>query len=347
MSKTRQKREEKIAVCNKKAFYTCRSLFGYNDVFFYLIVGGRDTGKSYAVMDRFLRDFKTKGIPFYWLRLTDKIASFMLQNNAAKMIDADLVRKYDLELTVKGCEVFDHGVKMAEVMGISNFYNMKGTATFDCEWKKGYNICLDECQREVGEAVRFDLSYALVNALENYVRDTKEKLRIVFICNYTETVSDIMNLFNFIPEKWGRYHLAKKKAVVDFLPPTERYKERRDGSVADILMPNASTFSNQKVYDKTLVYKGRLRKPLYRLDFEDEQYVVWQGVSGENVIRMLKQGEKVTKIIAMTPYQSAKLYDAKVVKNIYAIFDACGYRYVDLITQQRFTMALAKLKTRK
>ena len=102
------------------------------------------------------------------------------------MVDADLARKYNLNLVVKGCEVFNREedgslVKMAEVMGISSFYNMKGTATFDCEWKKGYNICLDECQREVGEAVRFDLSYSLVNTLENYVRDTKEKLRIVFI----------------------------------------------------------------------------------------------------------------------------------------------------------------------
>ena len=79
-------------------------------------------------MDRFIRDFKMKGIPFYWLRLTDKIAQSMLANNAMKFIDADLVRKYDLELTVKGNNVYDHGVKMAEIMGISNFYSKKGTA---------------------------------------------------------------------------------------------------------------------------------------------------------------------------------------------------------------------------
>lgn len=345
MSNTKLKKEKKIEICSKKKFYTCRSLFGYNDVFFYLIIGGRDTGKSYTVMDRFLRDFKNKGIPFYWLRLTDKIASSMLQNNAAKMIDADLVRKYDLELTVKGCEVFDHGVKMAEVMGISNFYNMKGTATFDCEWKKGYNICLDECQREVGEAVRFDLSYALVNALENYVRDTKERLRIVFICNYTETVSDIMNLFNFIPEKWGRYHLAKKKAVIDFLEPGEQYKERREGSVADILMPNASTFSNKKIFNKELVATGRLLKPLFKLDFGDEAYTVWSSENDGRVIKSYNK-EKI-KVIAMKPYLDNLVYEPNLVKNIFAIFDACGFKYRDLITQQRFTLALAKLKARK
>ena len=149
----------------------------------------------------------------------------MLQNNAAKFVDADLRRKYNLDLVVKGPEVFDRQVdgtlvKVAEVMGISTFYNMKGTATFDCEWKKGYNICCDEVMRDTNEPVRFDIPYSLVNTLENYVRDTKERLRIVFICNYTETVGDILNLFNFIPEKFGRYHLAAKKAEIDYLPNT-------------------------------------------------------------------------------------------------------------------------------
>ena len=266
-------------------FYTTRGVFGYKNVYFWLLLGGREAGKSYSVLDRFLRDWKFKGIPFYWLRLTDRIAQDMLQNNAAKMIDADLARKYNLNLVVKGCEVFNKEedgtlTKLAEVRGISNFYNQKGTASFDNQWKKGYNICLDECQREVGEAVRFDISYALVNTLENYVRSTRKKLRIVFICNYTETVSDVLNLFNFIPEKFGRYHLAAKKAVIDYLPPSRKYLKRRQGAAANILMPEASTFTNKKVFDKSLlVPKGtRLWRPQMIIDFGDarERYTVWR-----------------------------------------------------------------------
>lgn len=340
-SKTQQRIKEKRAICSKKKYWTCRSLFGYNNCFFYVIIGARCAGKSYSIMDRFIRDYKQKGIPFYWLRLTDKIAQSMLANNAMKFIDADLVRKYDLELTVKGNNVYDHGVKMAEIMGISNFYSKKGTATFDCEWNKGYNICLDECQREVGEAVRFDLSYALVNTLENYVRDSKEKLKIVFICNYTETVSDVLNLFNFIPENFGRYYLKSKKAVIEYIPPTDAYVERRTGCVADILMPQNSTFTNKKIFDKTLLYKGRLEKPTCVLDFGDEKYTIWDGT-----IIKAYCNEKVQRF-AMKPYTDGCMYSPAFVKNIVTRFDNRQFKYRDLITQQRFTLALSKVRKSK
>lgn len=356
MSKTGDRKRKTKEAYDRKNFYTCRSLFGYNDVFFYLLMGGRDTGKSYTVMDRFLRDWRRHGVPFYWLRLTDKIAQSMLQNNAAKMVDADLARKYGLDLVVKGCEVFNKEkdgslIKMAEVMGISNFYNMKGTATFDCEWKKGYNICLDECQREVGEPVRFDLSYSLVNALEQYVRDTKEKLRIVFICNYTETVSDVMNLFNFIPERFGRYHLAKKKAVIDYLPTTSIYKERRAGTVADLLMPNASTFTNVKVFDKSLLKPKNMRlwKPIVVIHFgaSDEMYTAWASKNCDAYIIKMYNKEKISNVIAMKPYIDGTIYDKDRVKNVMDLFDRRGWMFNDLITQQRFTMSCAKVRKSK
>lgn len=280
----------------------------------------------------------------------------MLQNNAAKMVDADLARKYNLNLVVKGCEVFNQEedgslIKMAEVMGISSFYNMKGTATFDCEWKKGYNICLDECQREVGEPVRFDLSYSLVNTLENYVRDTKEKLRIVFICNYTETVSDIMNLFNFIPEKFGRYHLAAKKAVIDYLPISDAYKERRTGTVADILMPNASTFTNTKAFDRTLLQQSnqKLIRPALIINFgaPDEIYTAWSAQNTDTYIVRMYNKEKIPNVVAMRPYIDGLVYSKDRVKSVIDLFDRRGWKFADLITQQRFTLSCAKVRKSK
>lgn len=56
LSPTMQRKLHAREAYNAKKFYTCRSLFGYNDTFFYLLLGGRDIGKSYTVMDRFIRD---------------------------------------------------------------------------------------------------------------------------------------------------------------------------------------------------------------------------------------------------------------------------------------------------
>lgn len=281
----------------------------------------------------------------------------MLQNNAAKFVDADLRRKYNLNLVVKGPEVFDKQVdgtlvKLAEVSGISTFYNKKGTATFDCEWKKGYNIVFDECIRDKNEPVRFDIQYSLVNTLENYVRDTKEKLRIVFICNYTETLGDVMNMFNFIPTRFGRYHLASKKAVLDYLPDTKAYRERRKDTVGDVLMPNASTFTNTIAFDRSLLYGGKLYKPAIIVDFgsPDEIYTLWQAdpTSGVgNLVVKQYNKEKLDSVIAMRPYIDGRTYDGIRMKNVINVFDKRGFKFRDLITQQRFTLSLSKVRKTK
>ena len=82
-------------------WYSLRSLLGNTWAFFYILLGGRETGKSYAVMDYFVYEWKTKHKPFTWLRLTEASQKKMLNNNAAAFVDADIARRFDLELTVK------------------------------------------------------------------------------------------------------------------------------------------------------------------------------------------------------------------------------------------------------
>lgn len=340
-----QKKAERKQQFNNKPFYNVRSLFGYNDTYFYLICGMRGAGKSYSVMDYFLRDYKRNSKPFYWLRLTDDAANGLLQNNAAKLVDADLRRKYDLELEVKGWEVFDHGNKMAEVQGLSTFYSKKGTASFDCEWKKGYNIMIDEAVREIGEKNTFDINYALVNMLVNYVRDTKEKLKIVFAFNYTQNCPDLLNLFNFIPEKFGRYHLASKKAVVDYLPDTIEYRDRYKGTVSDILMPQASTFTNKVALDKSLLTSSRKVKPISRLKFREDSFLVWQTQDGGTVISGDNPNIKMpNNTYALESFVDGLGFDPFYQKNYRTAWDKRRLRFDCLITQQRFKMALVNSK---
>ena len=60
-----------------------------------------EAGKSYAVMDYFVHEWKTKHKQFTWLRLTEASQKKLLNNNAAQFVDADIARRFDLELTVK------------------------------------------------------------------------------------------------------------------------------------------------------------------------------------------------------------------------------------------------------
>lgn len=261
-----------------------------NWAIFYVLLGARETGKSYAVTNFLVDAFVNRGIPFTWLRLTDRQAQKLLQNNAEKLVDPDIKRKYNLDLVTNGTNVY-HVTKrsepdkngktkvvekklMARVLSLSTFYTDKGSI-FDKDFlddpNMWYHIACDEFEREKGEKKTFDILYALTNQLENLVRSTKNRVRVFFMGNTLEEASDILCAFNFIPEQFGTYKLKKKRAVIHYIPPSDKYLQRRKGSIADLLMPQASTFTNKIDADKSLISKERLVSPQYIIKFSKDK----------------------------------------------------------------------------
>ena len=175
------------------------------------------------------------------------------------------------------------------------------------------------------------------------VRSTKKRLRIILIGNTLEEASDIMCCFDFIPEKFGRYYLRKKRCVVEYMEPTEKYKARREGTVADILMPTASTFTNEITVDKTLVYKGRLDTPDRVIMFSknpDDWFTIWDGT----VIK--KYCNEKQPRIAMLPYLDERFVPDQR-NQIMKLFDNRVFKYRDLITFKKFQKQLALIRPKK
>lgn len=333
-----------------REWYSIRSILGCDWAMFYCLLGGREAGKSYATTKYFVGQWRKYKRPFYWLRLTESSAKKLLCNNAEKLIDPDLRRKFNLNLKVKGdgvYEVLPDGTKllMARVLALNTFYNDKGSGLFDKDFLNDpnmyYNICLDEMNREQNEKKTFDIVYALANQLENLVRSTKKRLRIVMIGNTLQEASDIMCSFNFLPEDFGRYYLRKKRCVIDYMPPGEKYASRRKGTVADILSGDSSTFTNQTIIDKSRLYKGRLRKPQYIIKFEKEKnhwFVIWDG----NVISTYN-GETVKNSISMKPYINEYFVPDRrdfVVES----FNIRAFWFKNLMSQKKFQKELELLK---
>ena len=351
--KLRNKQAKKAA-----EWYSIRSLLGYSWAIFYFMIGGREAGKSYATTEFFVGQWKKYGRPFYWLRLTDRTQSILLKNNAEKLIDPDLRRKYNLDLSVVGDGVYEVTKRdsegkirekklMCRILALSTFYNDKGSGLFDKDFlndpKMYYNICLDEMNREMNEKNSFDILYAFTNQLENLVRSTKQRVRVICIGNYLEEASDILCAFNFLPEHFGRFKLKKKRAVIDYIEPTETYLNRRKGTIADILMPNASTFTNKIKTDETLIAKRRLSKPSYIIKFtssEDNWFVIWDSC----VIR--RYHNEKCQTIAMRPYID-EFYQSRLRDTIIEQFDTRSFLYADLITFKLFQKNLEILKPRK
>lgn len=346
-----------------REWYSLRGMLSYWWAMILFLLGGREAGKSYAVTDFFVSQWKTKGRPFYWLRLTETSAGKLLINNAEKLIDPDIRRRWDLDLTVVGDAVYEvtkRGPKredgrpgkiiekklMARVLAMNTFYNDKGSGLFDKDFLKDpnmyYNICLDEMNREANEKNTFDIVYAFANQVENIVRSTKKRIRIICIGNTLEEASDLLTAINFIPETFGRYKIKSKRAVVEYIEPSEKYLERRKGTVADIFSGQSSTFTNKIDVDRTLISKKRLRAPSYIIAFTNtEKFTVWDG----NIIAPYNK-EHCSRIIAMRPYLDY-LFETKARDTVMQLFDTRSYNFRNLVTQKIFKKNLALLKPRK
>lgn len=333
------------AVETANQWYNIRSILGYWWAIFYILLGAREAGKSYAVLDHCLHEYFDKGKEFTWLRLTEASTKKMLNNNAMQFIDIGLMQKYKIDskdLTVKGTSVFYKKKPMAKILAISTFYSDKGVALFEDKDMDGelfsYNIVLDEFQRERNEKNTFDITYAFINQLENLVRH-KTNCRIFLIGNTVEECSDILTLFNFIPEQFGRYKLKKKRAVIDYIPPSKKYLERRKGSIANLLAPDASTFTNEQKFDKSKIWKHRLYKPQFVIQFRNESFTVWD----KNVVCRYNRENKPT--IAMVPLLiNNTVFKSELRDEIILMNYEKKFMFKDLLTQKLFDKCIKEVK---
>lgn len=330
---------------DEREWISIRCLFGYQDVVFYVLLGGRERGKSYIVEDYILKRAR-KGDKCYWMRVSQSSVRKMLANNAEKMIDEDLVRKHDLDLKVKGPDVYNGDSKLISCFALSEMAKWKGVALFDNAYDGWINIVLDEFNPEYGkggEKRTQDVVYNFINMVENLVRSRKDKVRVFLIANQLEECSDLLLAFNFLPEDYGIYHLKNKRALIYNIPNGRRYNERRKGTIADILGGDQyKTFSNALDVDLSRIYKGRIIKPTAEIVFKGETYILWDDV----VIDVKKRGQVAPRRIAMQPYLDLE-YVPELREKIIELFDRRAYMYRSLIVQKKFKKQLELLKPRK
>ena len=348
----------------KDEWYTVNSILGNDWARFYYLLGGREAGKSYSVM-KWVTNRKLKhpdNVKFYWFRLTEASQKKLLNNGANDFIDPDLKRKFNLKTCTNGNSVYtyqeekyidkngDEKTKkinkkeFCRVMACSTFYNDKGVGYFDNEYKGEYICVLDEMNREQSERNTFDIVYAFVNQLENVLRSTKTKVKIIMIGNTLEEASDLLTALNFIPDGFGRYKLKRKKAVVDYIKPNEKYLARRKEATANMMMGQASTFTNEIEIDRSLLVNKRKRTtPMYIIKFnkfKDTWFTVWN----DNIISDYN-GEQKT-IIPMRRYLD-EVYNRENANNIVEQFDARAYKFTTLATFKKFQKQMRLLKPDK
>lgn len=326
-----------------KKYYSVRPLLGYNWAWFYVIQGGRGIGKTFSVFDYFIRKWKKEKIPFVWIRLSKISVEEMLANNAELFIPPELAKRYDLEITTSGMDVFDHGERMARVISLSESAKHKGSAMFDLSVGDAFHCCVDEVQREPGERVLYSIVYNLSSILETMVRFKRDKIKIFMTCNALSSNNEVCANFNFLPTEHGIYKLKKKRAVIHFVPDSENYRQERKDTVAGILQGNQSNFTNKIDVDYSLLWKGRVSKPSYIIKFTKDPstwYCVWDG----KVIKRYN-GEKVP-VMAMRRGLD-ETYIKQRASNVVQLYDLRSFRFWDIATQIIFDKEIELLMPKK
>lgn len=332
-------------------FYNLNSILG-NPCPFYIIIGGRKTGKSYAAAEFLCKHQNDKN---YWMRISDASVKAMLAAGCKGLIDPDLQRYYHLDLKAKGgMYVQNHGKDFITVAPLSSFGKLKGVGFYDKDYDGWYNLVLDEFQLEQGEKrTSFDILYNFIGMCENFVRTTKQKVRVFLLGNTLEEASTILKAFNFIPTQFGRFYLHKwnKKtkrrelvAVLDNLEPTKEYLEDRYGSIADILGGDRmSNYTNELTQDISLITKERRHVPTAIIKFRSSKeswYTLW-----DNKVIAEYNGEKLdlSKDFSMRPYINT-FYSIERRQVIFDLYDARALKFKSLIVQQYFQDDLKSLR---
>lgn len=328
-------------------FYNLQSIMGNDWAIFRIILGGRMTGKSYSVTERMCKLKKKFGddVKCYWMRISDTSTKALLCNKADKLVDPDLKRKYELELTTKGNTVYNRGKTFCEVYPLSSFGKMKGVGFYDKDFKGRYFIVLDEWMLEQGEKrTSFDILYNFIGMCENFLRTTKQNVEVWLLGNTLEEASTILKAFNFIPEQFGRFKLRSKRCIIDNLEPTEEYLKDRQGSIADILGGgNMSNYTNMLNKDKSLITKERGKKPTAIIKFgktTDKWYTVWDG---KLIKKYNKEKLPIESDFCMIPYINS-YYSLEKRQAIFDMYNARVFKFPNLIVQAYFQEELRMIK---
>lgn len=358
-------KDKKTIKRSKQLYYTTQSLMGIEWWTWAWLCGSRGRGKSFAVIDTYLsyvRKYGQENCKCYYFRISDLSVQAMLANKGRKCIDAALVRKYKLDLTTHAQTLFNKGKPLIDFYPlVSAAKKGKGVAEYDAEWLLANDhryifIIIDEFmmadgieKKSIGNPVEQFKIY-----IENILRD-QERLdrRAVMIFGCANAVSEcsdfLAQLAGFIPEAPGRYKLKRKHMIIDNIPNSEAYLEKRKKSIgADIMdYENDSNYTNVIKRDlETLKPKSQqLRHITSVIKFDKDPkhwFTVWDG----NVIKKWN-GQTYSKeqVIAMKRYLDA-LYTPEMAQTVIDRYDVRAWLYNDLISQATFAAELKLIKSK-
>lgn len=243
------------------------SLLGSGKYWYGITVGSRGRGKSYSGKNtalkwikKQLRDimkaFKNGEVrKFMWWRLSTSAIDAILENNGSSFFEPELLRKHKMVVMINLSDIyFAHEddyeldgetrkynwVRVGKVAAIQNYYIYKGNQMNDYDL-----IIMDELVRAESEKRTFDIPKAFINMIENVCRERKG-IKVLIYANTIGEMHEVRDLFDFmpLPGKYGIYKIPHKRAVIEYLDDSEKWKQKKAQTMAGVLSSKMSEFSN-------------------------------------------------------------------------------------------------------
>ena len=334
--------KRKRELLEKKQWYDIRSLLGYNWAHYFILLGAREAGKTVSLQRYMYKDWKKGKCKNFWIRSSEAQTRKLLENNGDKAFDPIIRNEFNIngKVTTRSGTVFVDGKKFMEVLALSTAFNDKGSSIYDANFKGMINIIIDEFQFEKGQRRTYDILYNLGICLENLIRSRPDNVRIFFLGNATQECSEILSLFNFIPQTFGRFKLKSMMCVIDNIKPSDAYKARRSKSIVNVINGTTSNYTNVIETDISQVTKRRLNKPSFIIKFSKEHkdwFTVWDGL----VIAPYNGEKKMS--IAMFRHIDDKFIPENR-DDIITQYDVRAFKYKNLLTQKRFQYQISLIK---
>lgn len=273
---------------DKNGYYTTQNIMGFDPwKYWYLgIVGGRGIGKTVSVQKLVLDNvLYNKDYDFVWIRTNPKAVS----NTIKDFPDIIVKEKIYANLDYRGGKFLINDKIRGHFYALSQAHNIKGSSV---NWRRVRYIVFDEFNREKTEKNMYDLADAFISIVQTVGRpedriklheqgEDVPPLTIIFMGNDTQEASELLERFNFIPDRPGRYVLPNKMLVLEYVEDSPAWKALRKKSPLSVLRRDGDKQLGEMTDDvrKSLKIEtkqmGNLVRPrhMYRLWINTDTYV--------------------------------------------------------------------------
>ena len=342
---------------------------GYSE-FVYLAVRG--IGKTVIALETAIQ-LKNKygwdNVKCYYFRLTDLSIKALL--TPEKAVDPYLVAKYDMDITRKRNQVFDHGRLLYEAYPLTSAANVgKGINMYDCNWfgqkdKNGKLIkryivtVLDEFMQDEGVSKKSlgDPYKQYMIYREAIFRDAERTFKkyhyngaINFFLanNVSESANFLGQMLNYIPNPsiHTPVKLTRKHAIVWNVPITEAKKEKIKNSFNSAIIKNDDPNYSEVERDLSMVKPKKVQ--IHRVTrlvkfskWKEDWFCIYDG---KYIKKYHGECVKDTLVIGMYRNIEKTLFNQEATLAILQMNDIREFSFADIMSMASWQARMKEFK---